>query len=1332
MDFNQWFKNVADQIGRNIGESILSAIYDEKLPLLLKILETTWKSDANPQLVYPLLESNLDKLDDSFASLVRRWAADELSKVEPEDAQRIAVDLINFSLLIQRFSLGNPIYNLDIAIAGYEMAATVFKRESFPQEWEIIQRYKAIAEFQKIRILEEDIYLGANINDTRSLIDSEDETSVELFESVNRQFLLNLLQTTYDSDGNPQVILPLLLENLEKLNEELLEDLRKFRESNILKLSDDRSVGFAYSLGTLSDILMDFRQGERRINVEISILALEITLQIYERVNNRKSWAAAQERLGRAYRNRIQGNPEDKAKKAIACYQEAIKVYNRNDFPLEWAACQYKIGVAYAEFSKPATRENLQQAFPYFDIALEIITPHVCPQEWSLIQFDYGRACRDLIQITESTDEIVEIQEKEIKCYQNALKFLTLEKHSFRWADCQYQLGWAFALRKKQDRSSNLQQAINCYKNALQVYTKEISPKEWAMAKWGLYNASAELVSEFASLHPNDDRKQKLLDQKQEWLDQIITHQYDFINFSPRESDPFGWAFFHYKLGIAYNERQLGDPAENQEKAIECYQKSLQVFNADLARQQWAITQMNLGNAYINRVLGNREENIELAIKCYKQALQVHNEDFIEEWSDIQHNLGLAYRDRKSESKADNLANAIRCFKNALKFRTPQNVLERWADTQNMLAQTYWLLDQFDQAITIANETLKFINRENCPPQWAVAQEILAICYQEQQQIPDAIKSLKESLKVFTPKAFPQYSLKVARLLGNNAFKAKQWSIAIEGYSQAIEVIEKTRGWATSESRRVEILKEDIYLYERIVSTYINNGQLDKAFEYAERSRAKRLVDLMATNLYQDENIPRDVKKLNDQYETKQREIDNIRKRNQYNPEDIERLETEKQQIWEQLRQSDFVLAAQQQVSIPNFEEMKQLVDNSKTALLSFYTTSDNTYIFILHKNGIKLHTCTGEGIENLQIWMIENWLSVYKNDNETWENNISNFLRELAQRLQLTKLINEDLKGIEELILVPHIYLHLIPFAALPIGNNQYLGDKFLIRYTPSCQVLDFCKKRPPVETAVKYGTVEDATDDLPCASFECEEIAKLYGIPEQLRLKGSSQATKDNYRQLVKHDKVQVLHSSHHASSDLEQPLGSILLLANGEKLTLGELLTPGWRVPDLLEVFLSCCETNLGNPDITDDISGARSVVSTLWSVDELATAIFCILYYQYRKDNKEMTRPAALQKAQQELRNLTGKNFESRYKESLTKILDKKLPQAKDDLKKAENKLNDYPENSPEYLAWEQEWAKRYKIVKKIENAKNRLTSLCSEEYPFSHHIYWAGFTCSGLR
>ncbi|HAA31539.1 MAG TPA: hypothetical protein DCE56_32330, partial [Cyanobacteria bacterium UBA8553] len=49
-----------------------------------------------------------------------------------------------------------------------------------------------------------------------------------------------------------------------------------------------------------------------------------------------------------------------------------------------------------------------------------------------------------------------------------------------------------------------------------------------------------------------------------------------------------------------------------------------------------------------------------------------------------------------------------------------------------------------------------------------------------------------------------------------------------------------------------------------------------------------------------------------------------------------------------------------------------------------------------------------------------------------------------------------------------------------------------------------------------------------------------------------------------------------------------------------------------------------------------AGARIVVSSLWSVDDMATAIFSIFYYQHRYQGK--SRPESLRQAQIELREL----------------------------------------------------------------------------------------------
>jgi uncharacterized protein (UPF0335 family) len=134
-------------------------------------------------------------------------------------------------------------------------------------------------------------------------------------------------------------------------------------------------------------------------------------------------------------------------------------------------------------------------------------------------------------------------------------------------------------------------------------------------------------------------------------------------------------------------------------------------------------------------------------------------------------------------------------------------------------------------------------------------------------------------------------------------------------------------------------LAEAIDVYENMVQACINAGQLEKAIETVERSRSKRLVDLMASNdLYQGGEIPPEVKELLQQFDDLQQQIDQERSQNNsgnnrelmgvgtstldraafqaYN-EAIATLEAEKLQIWEQLRRLDPVLAGEIKVRCP-------------------------------------------------------------------------------------------------------------------------------------------------------------------------------------------------------------------------------------------------------------------------------------------------------------------------------------------------------------------------------------------------------------------------------
>ncbi|MGB3263685.1 MAG: CHAT domain-containing protein, partial [Microcoleus sp.] len=130
-------------------------------------------------------------------------------------------------------------------------------------------------------------------------------------------------------------------------------------------------------------------------------------------------------------------------------------------------------------------------------------------------------------------------------------------------------------------------------------------------------------------------------------------------------------------------------------------------------------------------------------------------------------------------------------------------------------------------------------------------------------------------------------------------------------------------------------------------------------------------------------------------------------------------------------------------------------------------------------------------------------------------------------------------------------------------------------------------------------------------------------------------------------------------------------------------------------------SCCETNLTITQITDDplsiasgflCAGARNVVSTLWAVDDLATALFCILYYQEKKDK---SRSEALRQAQFQLRNLTGDELSAKYKPQLEAYFEQKKTE----------------ENATEII-----------------NLQRRLNQ---KGLPFVSPYYWAGFVSQGL-
>jgi tetratricopeptide (TPR) repeat protein len=306
-------------INQLLGQLEIKAYRD----FLIEVLQATEESGADSQVVYPLLEANLEKLDENFAKVLRAWLTATLPEVEPEQAYGIAASVGNFSHLIQQFPHGNQSNNTEIAIAGYEVVSTVITHAVSLEEWAMIQDDLGNA------------YCDRSKGDWAENM----EKAIAAFHSA--------LQG-YSHEAFPE--------------------------------------DWARTQNNLATIYSDLTSGDQAENLEQAIACCENALQVYTRQVFPEDWAMVQTNLGAAYRKRIRGDNAENLEAAIRCYKAALEEYTREGFRVDWAGLQNNLGNAYRERIQGDRADNLDQALSYFNTALEVYTRESFPQDWAMIQ----------------------------------------------------------------------------------------------------------------------------------------------------------------------------------------------------------------------------------------------------------------------------------------------------------------------------------------------------------------------------------------------------------------------------------------------------------------------------------------------------------------------------------------------------------------------------------------------------------------------------------------------------------------------------------------------------------------------------------------------------------------------------------------------------------------------------------------------------------------------------------------------------------------------------------------------------------------------------------
>ncbi len=85
------------------------------------------------------------------------------------------------------------------------------------------------------------------------------------------QFLGEVLQATSESNGNSQVVYPLLIKNTDKLDGVLAGILRRWGTNVLREAQADEAKSLASDIGNFSNLIEQFSLGDKASNMEIAI-----------------------------------------------------------------------------------------------------------------------------------------------------------------------------------------------------------------------------------------------------------------------------------------------------------------------------------------------------------------------------------------------------------------------------------------------------------------------------------------------------------------------------------------------------------------------------------------------------------------------------------------------------------------------------------------------------------------------------------------------------------------------------------------------------------------------------------------------------------------------------------------------------------------------------------------------------------------------------------------------------------------------------------------------------------------------------------------------------
>jgi len=713
-------------------------------------------------------------------------------------------------------------------------------------------------------------------------------------------------------------------------------------------------------------------------------------------------------------------------------------------------------------------------------------------------------------------------------------------------------------------------------------------------------------------------------------------------------------------------------------KALNYYERALKIAQEEKSKENEGACFTNIGLIYQD--FGNYEKALSYLEKALLLDNQLKRNDYIS--MDL-NNLGVIYR-RKGviSGEKESFYKALNYFNECLKLVETVRDVKTEIKLLNNIGFVYINLKDYSDAWKYLKSGLKKAEKAQNIELIGSILTNMGNLHFNLRNYEKSINLYQRSIEITNNTGDSQILWEAYFGLGQCYEKKNDYSQALMNYKKSIDTIDHIRSQISIDIYKAGFVRDKLKVYESLIDLLyrLNRNDVSKSymkelFQTVERAKARAFMEELGESKI-------DIgERLGIELKAKENEISGriSKVMQELSRRDLSRKS--RKELLKVLQQGEdeyLSLISKMREEAPGVaelidplpcqaEQVQKLLDE-KTALIEYFLGENQSVMFFISKNEIEVHPLPS-GSE------IERSLKAYlKSLSDSPKKQFKGILA--ANRIY--KEILPSIPGsIENLIIVPDGVLYYLPFETLVFSSqgqrteNKYLIDRYKISYVPSSSALLFLSENKPgskrsknllafgnpsytltnsskgkeSETEVEIMRelyLDQGFDFSPLPYSEKEVLGISSHFPSGSRDVYLRDEAKEEIFKKVSLKDYRIIHFACHGFLSEEYPFRSALVLSLNENssedgfIQVRELYNLRLRA-DL--VVLSACQTGRGRMERGEGLlglpriffyAGAKSVVSTLWRINDESTAVFMNWFYNYLSEGKDKAQALQLAK------------------------------------------------------------------------------------------------------